>query len=112
LALYSSRTVWEYVRRAQSAGLQVDDFAPRLSFFFAAYTDLFEEIAKFRAALTAVAFLMKEKFKRLGRRGAAYAFTPRPRATLTAAAAQTTSGRNSSDGPRAGRTQSAAHQRL
>jgi len=52
----------EYVRRAQSAGLRVDDFAPRLSFFFAAYTDLFEEIAKFRAARRLWARLMKEKF--------------------------------------------------
>ncbi len=52
----------EYVRRALSAGLQVDDFAPRLSFFFAAYTDLFEEIAKFRAARRLWARLMKEKF--------------------------------------------------
>src|SRR5204863_352299 len=39
----------EYVRRAVAAGLDVDQFAPRLSFFFAAFTDLFEEIAKFRA---------------------------------------------------------------
>jgi len=53
----------EYVRRAQSAGLRVDDFAPRLSFFFAAYTDLFEEIAKFRAARRLWSRLMKEKFK-------------------------------------------------
>ena len=52
----------EYVRRAQSAGLQVDDFAPRLSFFFAAYTDLFEEIAKFRAARRLWARQMKERF--------------------------------------------------
>ena len=52
----------EYMRRAQSAGLTVDDFAPRLSFFFAAYTDLFEEIAKFRAARRLWARLMKEKF--------------------------------------------------
>jgi methylmalonyl-CoA mutase N-terminal domain/subunit len=52
----------EYVRRAQSAGLQVDDFAPRISFFFAAYTDLFEEIAKFRAARRLWARLMSEKF--------------------------------------------------
>ena len=49
----------EYVRRAQSAGLQVDDFAPRISFFFAAYTNLFEEIAKFRAARRLWARLMK-----------------------------------------------------
>jgi methylmalonyl-CoA mutase N-terminal domain/subunit len=52
----------EYVRRARSAGLEVDDFAPRMSFFFAAYTDLFEEIAKFRAARRLWARLMKEKF--------------------------------------------------
>src|SRR5256885_14435013 len=51
----------EYVRRAQSAGLRVDEFAPRLSFFFAAYTDLFEEIAKFRAARRLWARLMREK---------------------------------------------------
>src|SRR6185295_9461470 len=36
----------EYVKRAQAAGLKVDDFAPRLSFFFAAHNDLFEEVAK------------------------------------------------------------------
>jgi len=52
----------EYVRRAQSAGLSVNDFAPRISFFFAAYTDLFEEIAKFRAARRLWARLMKEQF--------------------------------------------------
>ena len=52
----------EYVRRARSAGLAVEDFAPRLSFFFAAYTDLFDEIAKFRAARRLWWHLMKEKF--------------------------------------------------
>jgi methylmalonyl-CoA mutase, N-terminal domain len=52
----------EYVRRAQGAGLQVEEFAPRISFFFAAYTDLFEEIAKFRAARRLWARLMQEKF--------------------------------------------------
>src|SRR5207245_136516 len=51
----------EYVRRARSAGLAVEDFAPRLSFFFAAYTDRFQEIAKFRAARRLWARLMKEK---------------------------------------------------
>src|SRR5688500_15343228 len=40
----------EYVQRAIEAGLPVDRFAPRLSFFFAAHNDLFEEAAKFRAA--------------------------------------------------------------
>jgi methylmalonyl-CoA mutase N-terminal domain/subunit len=52
----------EYVRGARSAGLHIEEFAPRLSFFFAAYTDLFEEIAKFRAARRLWARLMKEKF--------------------------------------------------
>ena len=52
----------EYVRRAVAAGLDVNAFAPRLSFFFAGYTDLFEEVAKFRAARRLWARLMKEKF--------------------------------------------------
>jgi len=45
-----------------AAGLDVNDFAPRLSFFFAAFTDLFEEVAKFRAARRLWARLMKEHF--------------------------------------------------
>jgi methylmalonyl-CoA mutase N-terminal domain/subunit len=40
----------EYVRRGMAVGLDVDDFAPRLSFFFDSHLDFFEEIAKFRAA--------------------------------------------------------------
>jgi methylmalonyl-CoA mutase N-terminal domain/subunit len=52
----------EYVRRAQLAGLTVNEFGPRLSFFFAGYTDFFEEVAKFRAARRLWARLMKEKF--------------------------------------------------
>jgi methylmalonyl-CoA mutase, N-terminal domain len=52
----------EYVRRASSVGVSADEMGPRLSFFFAAYTDLFEEIAKFRAARRLWARLMKEKF--------------------------------------------------
>ena len=52
----------EYVRRASSVGVSVDELGPRLSFFFAAYTDLFEEVAKFRAARRLWARLMKEKF--------------------------------------------------
>ena len=39
----------EYVEAATEAGLAVDDFAPQLSFFFASYNDIFEEVAKFRA---------------------------------------------------------------
>jgi methylmalonyl-CoA mutase, N-terminal domain len=53
----------EYVRRAVAAGLDVNAFAPRLSFFFAAYTDLFEEVAKFRAARRLWARLMRETFQ-------------------------------------------------
>src|SRR5205085_8169815 len=52
----------EYVRRAIDAGLTVDAFAPRLSFFFAAHNDLFEEVAKFRAARRIYARLMRERF--------------------------------------------------
>jgi methylmalonyl-CoA mutase, N-terminal domain len=52
----------EYVRRALSAGLDVNRFAPRLSFFFASHNDLFEEIAKFRAARRLWARLMRERF--------------------------------------------------
>src|SRR4030088_1407982 len=52
----------EYVRRARDAGLEIDSFAPRLSFFFAAHSDLFEEVAKFRAARRMYARLMREQF--------------------------------------------------
>ena len=52
----------EYVRGAVAAGLAIDEFAPRLSFFFAAHNDLFEEVAKFRAARRIYARLMRERF--------------------------------------------------
>ncbi len=52
-----------YVEAAINAGLQVDDFAPRLSFFFNAHNDLLEEVAKFRAARRLWAKTMKERFK-------------------------------------------------
>jgi methylmalonyl-CoA mutase N-terminal domain/subunit len=51
-----------YVDTAIAAGLKVDDFAPRLAFFFAAHTDLLEEVAKFRAARRLYARIMKERF--------------------------------------------------
>jgi methylmalonyl-CoA mutase N-terminal domain/subunit len=51
-----------YVEAALSKGLAIDTFAPRLSFFFNAHIDLFEEIAKFRAARRLWARLMKERF--------------------------------------------------
>ncbi|GAB3178667.1 acyl-CoA mutase large subunit family protein [Streptomyces incanus] len=52
----------EYVRTALAAGLDVDDFAPRLSFFFVARTTLLEEIAKFRAARRIWARIMRDEF--------------------------------------------------
>jgi methylmalonyl-CoA mutase N-terminal domain/subunit len=52
----------EYVRSAIEAGLDIDDFAGRLSFFFNAHNDLLEEVAKFRAARRIWAKVMKEKF--------------------------------------------------
>lgn len=53
----------EYVRAALSVGLKIDEFAPRLSFFFNAHQDFFEEIAKFRAARRIWARIIREKFK-------------------------------------------------
>ena len=52
----------EYVARAISAGLDIESFAPRLSFFFAAHNDLLEEVAKFRAARRLWARLLKERY--------------------------------------------------
>jgi methylmalonyl-CoA mutase N-terminal domain/subunit len=52
----------EYVRRALDRGLELESFAPRLSFFFAAHNNLFEEVAKFRAARRLWARLMRERF--------------------------------------------------
>ena len=51
-----------YVQAAEAAGLQVDEFAPQLSFFFNAHNDLLEEVAKFRAARRLWARLMRERF--------------------------------------------------
>ena len=52
----------EYVRTAIASGLAVDDFAPRLSFFFVARTTLLEEVAKFRAARWLWAHIMADEF--------------------------------------------------
>ena len=52
-----------YVEAALSAGLKVDDFAPKFSFFFNSHSDLFEEVAKFRAARRLWSRLMRERFK-------------------------------------------------
>ncbi|MGQ0646239.1 MAG: acyl-CoA mutase large subunit family protein [Gemmatimonadaceae bacterium] len=61
LAFTFANTI-EYVRCALDAGLAIDVFAPRLSFFFAAHSDLFEEVAKFRAARRIYARLMRDRF--------------------------------------------------
>src|SRR5260370_28553277 len=52
----------EYVKYGIEAGLAVDEFAPRLSFFFNSHNDFFEEIAKFRAARRVWAKTMRERF--------------------------------------------------
>ena len=52
----------EYVEWVRRAGMPVDEFAPRLSFFFNAHSDLFEEIAKYRAARKIWARVMRERF--------------------------------------------------
>ncbi|MDP8952372.1 MAG: methylmalonyl-CoA mutase family protein, partial [Actinomycetota bacterium] len=51
-----------YVEAAIEAGLEVDEFAPRLSFFFNAHNDLFQEVAKYRAARRMWASIMRDRF--------------------------------------------------
>ncbi len=60
---YTLSNALEYVKYAVNAGLEVDSFAPRLSFFFNCHNDFFEEIAKFRAARKLWHDLMTEHFK-------------------------------------------------
>ncbi len=52
----------EYVERALDAGIDLEEFAPRLSFFFAAHNDILEEVAKFRAARRLWARLMRDRY--------------------------------------------------
>ena len=52
----------EYVDWALERGLEIDDFAPRLSFFFNAHNDFFEEIAKYRAARKIWAYCMRDRY--------------------------------------------------
>ena len=74
-----------YVQAAVDAGLAVDDFAPRLSFFFACHMHFFEEIAKFRAARRMWARIMRERFGAKDPRSQALRFhTQTGGATLTA----------------------------
>ncbi len=74
-----------YVQAALAAGLTVDDFAPRLSFFFAAHMDFFEEVAKFRAARRMWARVMCDRFAAKDERSQALRFhTQTGGVTLTA----------------------------
>ena len=59
---FTLRNGFEYVERGIARGLDVDTFAPRLSFFFDVHNDFFEEIAKFRAARRIWARFMREKY--------------------------------------------------
>jgi methylmalonyl-CoA mutase, N-terminal domain len=74
-----------YVEAALAAGLAVDDFAPRLSFFFACHMDFFEEVAKFRAARRMWARIMRDRFHAQDHRSQALRFhTQTGGVTLTA----------------------------
>ena len=59
---FTLRDGMEYVEYGIRAGLDVDDFAPRLSFFFNSHNDLFEEVAKFRAARRIWAKVMRDRY--------------------------------------------------
>jgi methylmalonyl-CoA mutase N-terminal domain/subunit len=74
-----------YVEGALSAGLAIDEFAPRLSFFFASHSNFLEEVAKFRAARRLWAGVMKERFRARDPRSMTLRFhTQTGGATLTA----------------------------
>lgn len=63
-----------YVDAALESGLEIDEFAPRLAFFFNAHNNFFEEVAKFRAARRVWADLMKNKYKAQNEKAGAYVF--------------------------------------
>ena len=74
-----------YVEAAQAAGLAIDDFAPRVSFFFACHMDFFEEVAKFRAARRMWARITRDRFHASDERSQALRFhTQTGGVTLTA----------------------------
>src|SRR5947209_2771259 len=74
-----------YVEAARAAGLTIDEFAPRISFFFASHMDFFEEVAKFRAARRMWARLMRDRFGAKDERSLALRFhTQTGGVTLTA----------------------------
>lgn len=60
---FTLRNGIEYVEWCLRAGMAIDDFAPRLSFFFNSHNDFFEEIAKFRSARRLWAYQMRDRFK-------------------------------------------------
>ncbi len=60
--VHACRTGSRMCRRRSDAGLQVDDFAPRLAFFFNGHNNVFQEVAKFRAARRMWAQIMRERF--------------------------------------------------
>lgn len=59
---FTLRNGIEYAERCLEAGMEIDDFAPRFSFFFNSHNDFFEEIAKFRAARHLWSYIMRERF--------------------------------------------------
>ena len=63
---FTLRDGMEYVEASMRRGLDVDDFAPRLSFFFNAHNEFFEEICKIRAARRIWATAMRERFGQIG----------------------------------------------
>jgi methylmalonyl-CoA mutase N-terminal domain/subunit len=74
-----------YVLAGLAAGLVIDEFAPRISFFFSAHNDFLEEVAKFRAARKVWARMMKETFHAKGEESAKLRFhTQTAGSTLTA----------------------------
>ena len=103
----------EYVQWGVDAGLDVDDFVPRMSFFFNAHSDFFEEIAKYRAARKIWARVMRERFG-AQERAIAEAAVPhadgRRVAHRAAAVQQRRAHRAAGAVGRAGRHQLAAHQ--
>ena len=79
-----------YVEAAVKAGLAVDDFAPQLAFFFCSQPDMFEEVAKFRAARRLWARLMQEPSAPRTPRACSCASTPRPPAPASPPSSPTT----------------------
>jgi methylmalonyl-CoA mutase N-terminal domain/subunit len=71
---FTLRDGFEYVDWALERGLAIDDFAPRLSFFFNAHSDFFEEIAKYRAARRIWAMAMRDRYGARSERSAKLRF--------------------------------------